>query len=337
MNNFLYNQPFQLESGQLLPSISIEYYTYGKLNQNKSNVVWICHALTANADVADWWSGFVGQGKIFDPAEYFIVCANFLGSVYGTTGPLSINAATGQPFFSSFPFITIRDMVQAHILLKQHLGICNIFLMVGGSMGGFQALEWSVIEKDCIKNLFLSATAAAESAWGIAIHSAQRLAIQADASWNEPAADAGRNGLKAARAIGLLSYRNYNILVEKQTDEDVNKLDDFKATSYINYQGNKLTNRFNAYSYWLLTKAMDTHNLARGRAQNVNDVLATIQAKTIVVGISSDLLCPFIEQQHLAENIPNATLVQIDSPYGHDGFIVEAEKISVHLKDWLKR
>ena len=337
MNNFHYDQPFQLEGGAVLPSLNVTYHTYGTLNDDKSNVVWICHALTANSDAADWWKGIVGEGYILDPEKYFIVCANILGSTYGTTGPLSINPVTSQPYYSTFPFITIRDMVNAHILLRNHLGIKNIYLLAGGSMGGYQAMEWCIMEKNRIENLFLIATSPAESAWGIAVHASQRLAIEADITWNEPNPQAGQRGLKAARAVGLLSYRNYSILVEKQTDTDVNKLDDYKAASYINYQGNKLVNRFNAYSYWLLTKAMDSHHLARGRAANVEEVLATFPQRSLIIGISSDILCPIIEQEHLAQFIPNATLVKIDSPYGHDGFIVEWQKITEHLKNWLAR
>lgn len=337
MQTFGFDGAFRLESGEVLPSVTIGYHTYGTFDPNKSKVVWICHALTANSDAADWWKGMVGENCIFDPAEYFVVCANILGSCYGTSGPLSINTTTGQPYYSSFPFVTIRDMVQAHILLRKHLQIETIHLLVGGSMGGYQALEWGLIEPGRIERLFITATSAAESAWGIAIHTAQRLAIEADSTWKNPAPDAGNKGLKAARAIGLLSYRNFEILTEKQTDTDVNKVDHFRASSYINYQGDKLVKRFNAYSYWLLTKAMDSHNIARGRSSHPIEVLQTIQQPTLVIGISSDILCPMHEQQIIAQNIPNATLIEIDSPYGHDGFIVEWEIISSHLRNWLKK
>src|SRR6185369_13655701 len=148
-----------------------------------------------------------------------------------------------------------RDMVKAHILLRKHLGISSIYLLMGGSMGGYQALEWSVMEKNIINRLFLLATSPTESAWGIAVHTTQRLAIEADATWQQDTPHAGEKGLKAARAIGILTYRNYGILVQKQTDPDTEKIDQYRAASYINYQGDKLVKRFNAYSYWLLTKA----------------------------------------------------------------------------------
>lgn len=332
MEFFHYDNPFELESGQTLPGITIAYCTYGNPGDK---VVWVCHALTANAEVARWWPGLIGENHCIDPGKYFIVCANILGSCYGTTGPLSINPLTQEPYYSSFPMISIRDMVKAHILLRKHLGIDKIHLLMGGSMGGYQAMEWSVIEKDIISNLFLIATSATESAWGIAVHTAQRLAIEADASWQDPSPDGGKKGLKAARAIGILTYRNYGILIRKQTDPDAEKLDHYKASSYVNYQGDKLVNRFNAYCYWLLTKAMDSHHLARGRG-NLESVLNSIHQRTLVMGINSDILCPVEEQRFIAGNLPHASLIEIDSAYGHDGFMVEAEKISLHLGKWLE-
>ncbi|MCW3107943.1 MAG: homoserine acetyltransferase [Segetibacter sp.] len=335
MNYLNSNIPFETECGATISNLTIAYNTYGKLNAEKNNVVWVCHALTSNSAVTDWWPGVVGDNCVIDPSKYFIVCANILGSCYGTTGPISINPATGKPYFNEFPMITIRDMVKAHILLRQHLGIENIYLLMAGSMGGYQALEWCVMENERIQNLFLITTSAAESAWGIAIHTAQRLAIEADNTWTNESLEAGKNGLKAARAIGLLTYRNYKILVEKQTDKDPEKIDNFRASSYITYQGEKLVSRFNAQSYWLLTKAMDSHNLARGRNKSQEQVLQSMLQKTLIIGISSDLLCPVEEQKHIADNMPNTTYIEIDSSYGHDGFLIEYEKISKHILNWL--
>jgi homoserine O-acetyltransferase len=336
MQYFHSTEPFKLESGETLPGISIAYHTYGSFIQGKSRVVWACHALTANSDAALWWPGLIGAGCEINPEAYFIVCANILGSCYGTTGPLSRKAATGEPYFTSFPVITIRDIVRAHILLRQYLGIDKIHLLMGGSMGGYQVLEWAVMEKQQIENLFVVATSAKESAWGIAVHAAQRLAIEADGSWRDQHPSAGKNGLKAARATGILTYRNYGILVRKQTDTDTEKMDDYKAASYVNYQGDKLARRFNAYSYWLLTKTMDSHHLARGRGKKLEDILSGILQPILIMGINSDILCPVEEQRYLAAHLPNASLVEIDSAYGHDGFLVEAEKISSHLAEWLK-
>jgi homoserine O-acetyltransferase/O-succinyltransferase len=337
MEYFEYKQSFELECGETLPGIIIAYNTYGKLNAAQDNVVWVCHALTANSDAADWWKGLIGSNCLIDPEKYFIVCANILGSCYGTTGPLSVDDKTGKPYYSSFPTITIRDMVKAHMHLREHLGIQQIYLLMGGSMGGYQILEWCIMEKEMIQNIFLVGTSATESAWGIAVHTAQRLAIEADATWKDHSADAGKKGLKAARAIGMLSYRNYGILVQKQTDPDKEKIDDYKASSYINHQGEKLMNRFNAFSYWLLTKAMDSHHIARGRSQSTENVLKNISQKALIIGIDSDILCPLEEQRFLAQHLPNAKLVEIDSAYGHDGFMVETEKISRVLKEWIDK
>ena len=336
MKRFEHHHPFTLENGQQLPSLTIAYHTYGTLNAEKNNVIWICHALTANSDAADWWQGVVGSGCVINPERYFIVCANILGSCYGTTGPLSINPVSGKPWLHQFPLITIRDMVNAHILLRQHLGIDHIHLLMGGSMGAYQALEWSIMEKSRIRNLFLLATSPTESAWGIAVHATQRLAIEADCTWQQDVPEAGQKGLKAARAIGMLTYRNYGIMVQKQTDPDTEKLDNYRAASYINYQGEKLVKRFNAYSYWLLTKAMDSHHIGRGRGGDVEVMLQSIKQPTLLIGISSDILCPLEEQRHMQQHLADCELVEIDSAYGHDGFMVEVQKISEVLKSWLE-
>jgi homoserine O-acetyltransferase len=335
MEVFNYNEPFELENGNILPQLSIAYHTYGELNSNKSNVIWVCHALTANSDAEAWWPGVVGKRGFADPSKYFIVCANILGSCYGSTGPLAIDPLTDQLYFSSFPTVTIRDMVNAHILLRRHLGIDKVHLLMGGSMGGYQALEWCAMENDVIENLFVIGTSATESAWGIAVHTSQRMAIEADSTWKDHDKNAGQRGLKAARAIGVITYRNYGILVGKQTDPDSEKLDNYKASSYIIYQGDKLVSRFNAYSYWLLTKSMDSHHLGRRRGGKPEKVLQNFKQKTLIIGIATDILCPLREQEFLAEHIPNSTLLKIDSPYGHDGFITEATKISQAIKEWL--
>ena len=332
---FRYTKPFELECGEQLPALEIVYHTYGKLNADKSNVVWVCHALTANSDCGDWWKSIIGNGKILDPETYFIICANIIGSCYGTTGPLSVNPLTGNTYYGAFPMVTIRDMVNAHILLRTALGINTINIGIAGSMGAYQLMEWAYIEKQLFTNLVMLSTSARESAWGIAIHTAQRLAIAADCTWNTPNANAGINGLKAARAIGMLTYRNYDAFGKTQTDTD-NKIDNFKASSYINYQGDKLAQRFNAYSYWILSKSMDSHNTARNRG-TMEEVLKQITSKALLIGIASDILCPAIEQQYLAQHLANAIYREIDSPYGHDGFLIEGEKVSSLLKNFLQQ
>ncbi|RYZ47394.1 MAG: homoserine O-acetyltransferase [Sphingobacteriales bacterium] len=332
---FTTNEAFVFENGQSLPSITIAYSTLGTLNAAKDNVVWVCHALTANASADDWWSGIVGTDSPINPEQHYIVCANIIGSCYGSTGPLSNDPASGKPYYQAFPDVTIRDMVQAHQLLREHLGIERIHILAGGSMGGYQVLEWAIMEPHRIGNLFLLATSAAESAWGIAIHTTQRLAIEADQTFGEARPDAGAKGLKAARAVGLLTYRNYALMVQQQSDDDADKRSDFKASSYINYQGDKLVARFNAYSYHTLTQAMDSHNIARGRATTAAAMLAGMQQPTLLIAISSDILCPPQEQWFMAEHLPHCQCVEIDSQYGHDGFLVESGKIGAVLREWM--
>jgi homoserine O-acetyltransferase len=336
LQEYKYTGNLILENEGALAQPTIAYCTYGQLNDKKDNVIWVCHALTANADAADWWPGMIGAGCVLNTDQYFVVCANIIGSCYGSTGPLSIAPKVGKPYYHHFPQITVRDMVGAHILLRQHLGIDSIYLLAGGSMGGYQALEWARMETDVIQHLFLIATSSAESAWGIAIHTAQRLAIEADASWKTETETAGAKGLKAARAIGMLTYRSYESFVQHQTDEDHGKVDDYRASSYIHHQGNKLVARFNAYSYWYLGKAMDSHNLARGNSASVGEALSNLRQPALVMGIDSDMLCPFAEQQFIAANMPNAQLVKIKSVFGHDGFLIEVKKITKYLSSFLK-
>ena len=335
MNYFHYRQPFQLEAGGMLPELTIAYNTYGQLNDKKDNAVWICHALTANSDAESWWKGVVGSHTAIDPSRHFIICANIIGSCYGSTGPLSVNSTTGKPFYSQFPFITIRDIVNAHILLRNYLNVDTIQLLMGGSMGGYQALEWALMEPEKIQQLFLIATSARETSWGIAIHTTQRLAIETDATWNLPLENAAQKGLKTARAIGMLTYRSYDTYRITQSESDINKLDQFKASSYMHHQGNKLVSRFNAYSYWFLTRALDSHNIARNRTATIEEALQRIKQRALIISISSDILCPVPEMELLAQNIPDNSFHIIHSDYGHDGFLVETEVITSFLRKWI--
>lgn len=323
---YQHQQPIILENGTVLQKLYVAFHTYGLLNEEKNNVIWICHALTANSDVADWWPGMVGEGLTFDTTTNFVVCANILGSCYGTN-------ADGLVKEDELPqLITIRDMVQVHILLRKYLGINKISLLIGGSMGGYQALEWTLTEPEIVQKQAIMVASAAESAWGIAIHTAQRLAIEADATWLKKGG--GTNGIKAARAFGMVSYRTYNQYLKTQTDT-TDKTDGFRATSYIVHQGNKLAQRFDARHYWLLTKSMDSHNIARGRGGDVTKVLQSIKQPSLVVGISSDILCPVVEQKSLAEHLPDSKLYIIDSDFGHDGFLTETKKVGIILRNWL--
>lgn len=318
---------FILESGGILPEVEIAYHTYGNFVSGKSKVVWVCHALTANSDVFDWWKGLFGKNDFYNPDDYFIVCDNILGSCYGTTGATSINPETRNPFFLNFPLITVRDMVKAKQQLAAHLGIEKIHTVIGGSLGGQQALEWSIMEPERIEHLVVIAAGAKASPWGIAFRETQRMALETDVTFRTESLNAGQNGLKTARAIGLLSYRNYRAYSQSQSEETSEKINDFRASSYQNYQGEKLMKRFNAHVYWYLSKAMDTHNVARGR-KSVTHALASVKAKTLALAIESDILFPPEEQQFIAEHISDAVFRKIDSLYGHDGFLLETKQIA---------
>lgn len=317
----------------MLPELTLAYHAYGQLNEAGDNVVWICHALTGSSDAADWWSGLVGEGKLFDPRRQFIVCANVPGSAYGSTSALSVNPATGEPYFHEFPLITTSDVARALDLLRVVLGIDKIHTCIGGSLGGQQAVEWAIQRPELIENLILVATNAQMSPWGVAFNEAQRMAIAADATWPLPHPDAGRNGMKAARAMALLSYRNYDTYRLTQSRQGEEKLEDYRATTYQQYQGEKLARRFNAFAYWALTKLMDSHDVGRGRG-GLEAALSQIKARTLVLGIRSDVLFPVEEQVFLKDHIPGAEFTEIDSLYGHDGFLIENELMTKAIRVW---
>lgn len=324
-------QPLPLECGGALPGVQITYHTYGTLSATHDNVVWVCHALTANSDAVDWWPGLVGQGHYFDPADWFIVCANVLGSCYGTTGPATPLPPHNRPLYQAFPRLTVRDLVAAHEQLRQHLGLTKIHTVIGGSLGGQQAVEWAVQQPELFEHLVLLATNARHSPWGIAFNEAQRLAIQADCTYEGGGADGGQAGLRAARAVALLSYRSYDAYGRTQAEPADDALPAFyRASSYQQYQGDKLVARFNAYSYVTLSQIMDSHHVGRGRG-GIEAALARVQARTLVLGITSDVLFPVSEQQELARLIPGAMYAEMDSPYGHDGFLIETAQITHFL------
>ncbi|MBB6235823.1 homoserine O-acetyltransferase [Pedobacter sp. AK013] len=334
-STYSYNKQFKLESGKKIRNLQIAYQTYGKLNANKDNVIWVCHALTANADVFEWWEGLFGQNALFNPEEHYIVCANVLGSHYGSTNPLSINPVTGLPYYLSFPQFTIRDLVSAHQLLASYLGIDYIKLLIGGSLGGQQAVEWSISEPSKIENLILIATNAAHSPWGIAFNESQRMAITTDRTFYANQPNGGSKGLKTARSIALLSYRTYSAYGNTQVESVNDKTDNFRSSSYQNYQGEKLINRFNAYSYYYLTKAMDSHNVGRNR-KSIADALKLITANTLVIGIENDVLFPLSEQKFLADHIPGAEFSALHSDYGHDGFLIETDALTNIIGNFIK-
>lgn len=335
-HTFHFNDIFELESGEKLSSFQLKFATVGTLNEERTNAVWVCHALTGSADFTDWWGGLFSPDGPFDPAKHFIICANLLGGCYGSTGPLSNVPNTNRTYYHDFPTLTNRDVVRAFDLLRLELKIRKVHALIGGSLGGQQVLEWAILQPQIFEHIIPIACNAFHSPWGIAFNEAQRLAIEADPTWKESDARAGMEGLKAARAIGMISYRHYNTYGQTQSEKTTDKIDNFRAATYQRYQGEKLANRFNAFTYWLLSKMMDSHNVGRNRT-SVENGLKQIQAKTLVVGIESDILFPLSEQQFLAQHIPNATLEVITSNYGHDGFLVEFDQLKKIITHYLNK
>ncbi len=328
--------PFPLELGGELPELEIAYDTYGELSPEKDNVVWVCHALTANSDVADWWPHTVEGGGFLDPSKWFVVCANIIGSHYGSTGPLSVNPATGLPYYSSFPLLTIRDMARAHAILADALGIGKINTLVGSSVGGFQALEWITGDPERFGRLVLIATDAKASPWTIAIDHTQRMAILADPTYGEENPQAGMKGLAAARAIGLLTYRGPEGYNTQQDLPEADMTTPHRASTYQEHQGEKLCRRFNAYSYMTILDAFDTHDVGRGRG-GIETALRRISCPSLVVGITSDIVFTPAEQRQLATMIPGAEYREIDSPLGHDGFLVEYRQLNAILNQFMRK
>ncbi|MCD7962012.1 MAG: homoserine O-acetyltransferase [Rikenellaceae bacterium] len=334
---FKYDKPFTLENGEVITDLTIAYHTFGRLKPGKNNVIWVCHALTANSEVADWWPNTVKAKKFLDPGKYFTISANIIGSHYGTTGPLDINPKTGEPYYESFPFITIRDMVRAHILLAEELGIKSVRAMIGSSIGGFQAMEWAIMQPDFMQRLVLIATSAKSQPWTIALNESQRMAIEVDPSYGQNDPEAGKKGMRVSRSIGLLSYRGSMAYNETQQENDnLYKLTGFRAATYQQYQGDKLCRRFNAYSYYRLSQAFDSHNVGRFRG-GVETALGMIKARTVVIGISSDIILPVCEQIFLYRHIPDSEIYIITSDFGHDGFLVEHEKLNDILKPFVDK
>jgi homoserine O-acetyltransferase len=336
MKTLKFEDRFITETGAILPGLEIAYNTYGTLNKSADNVIWICHALTANSDVGAWWPGMVGEGLLFDPNRYFIVCANVLGSCYGTTGPASVNPGTGRPWLRDFPLITVRDLVNVHEILRTHLGIKRIHSIIGASIGGYQALEYTIMFPELIRRLILLASGAKQTPWALAFSESMRLAMEADPTFSNGDPEGGKKGLKAARSIALISYRTVAAYNQTQKEEDDEKLTSFKAATYQAYQGDKLVKRFNPHSYWCLTCLSDTHNIGRRRGGVIN-ALKNIKAEVLCVGIKSDLLFPTDEQKLIASNIENAEYVEIDSFYGHDGFLIETDLVTNVVRNfWAK-
>lgn len=329
---------FDFEAGGHLDSLDMVYYTPDRERRPGEKVVWVCHALTGNANPADWWPTMLGEGRIFDPDKMYIVCSAMLCSPYGLCGPATINPATGKPYLLDFPRTTVRDIVRANILVRKHLGIDHIDLMLGPSIGGFQTLEWVIMEPDVMDKAVFLATSVRAAPYLTAFNESQRMAIRADQTFFEAKdINGGRAGLECARSIALISYRSILGYNTTQSEPDDDTLFADRAASYQRYQGEKLVKRgFDAYSYWYLTYALDSMNIGRGRG-GVPNALKSIKADCTVISITSDQLFPPGQLRETAEILPHASYYEINSIYGHDGFLIENTQLAPVLSPLLNK
>ena len=327
---YTHNDIFEFEAGGSLSGLKVVYHCSERAWQKDDDrkVIWICHALTANSDAEDWWPELVGPGKLFDTEKYFVVCTNMLGSAYGSSGPSSMNPETGAPYYLDFPKITVRDIVRANDLVRRHLGIDRIDFMVGGSIGGFQSIEWSIMEPEVIDKAVYIACGARVTPWLTAFNESMRMALEADPTFRECASlKGGEAGLRCARSIALISYRSYEGYNSTQWEKDEDCLFADRSGSYQRYQGKKLSDRFDAYSYWYLCGSVDSNNVGRGRG-GVEKALGSIRTECTVIGIDSDRLFPVEEQKFIASCIPGAVYHEITSKFGHDGFLLENDQLT---------
>lgn len=329
------DEPFALEGGGALPHVRIAYRTWGRPQRNATLV---CHALTGSADADDWWADLFGAGRALDPERDFIVCANVLGGCYGTTGPTSRADGAFEPYGSSFPAVTIRDIVRLQALLLDHLGVEVLDLVVGGSMGGMQALEWPLLFPDRVRAIAPIAVGPTQSAWGVALSEAQRQAIKADANFaggRYPLGAGPTQGLAAARSMAMISYRSPHNFDTRfgRGDDDTGTFD---VQSYLRYQGEKLVNRFDANTYLTLVDAMDSHDVGRGRG-STEEALDSIGQPALVISVSSDGLYPASEVAAMAGRLPGGELAEIDAPHGHDAFLIRIDEVNGLLVDFIDR
>jgi homoserine O-acetyltransferase/O-succinyltransferase len=344
--------PLGLEYGVTLTQVAVSYETYGELNAKGDNAILICHALTGSAHAAGryqreavpgWWDPMIGPGKPVDTRRYFVVCSNVFGGCYGTTGPTSLNPETGHPYRLDFPRYTIRDMVTVQKRLIDSLGISSLAAVIGGSMGGMQVLEWACMYPELVRSIVPIAIGARHSAWAIGLNAVARRAIMSDPDWQggdysfeaQP-----ERGLGLARAIAMLSYRSMESLESKfgrQRISDARTVldDSFEIQSYLSYQGVKLVKRFDANTYLYLTSAMDDYDITDGRGR-LSEVLRGLTMPALVMGINSDVLYPESEQRELVSHLPKAQYVRINSPHGHDAFLIEFPQVAVRVRRFLE-
>jgi homoserine O-acetyltransferase len=353
------NNPLQLQYGGVLENVAVAFETYGELNATGDNAILICHALTGSAhaagihdrgpatartesEVPGWWDPLIGPGKPIDTRKHLVICSNVLGGCYGTTGPTSINPHTGSAYRLDFPRYTIRDMVAVQKRLIDKLGITSLKAVIGGSMGGMQVLEWACMYPGIVRSVVPIAIGARHSAWAIGLNEVARRAITSDPAWeggHYPLDRQPEVGLGLARAIAMLSYRSVDSLESKFGRERVNASRDllgvsFSIENYLSYQGVKLVKRFDANTYLYITRAMDDYDLAEERGR-LSEVLGNLRMPALVMGITSDVLYPETEQKHLMEHLPNAEYACINSPHGHDAFLIEFPQVAVRLRRFL--
>ena len=329
---------FVLESGEVLRDVDIAYRTWGDPANAAEHAVLICHALTGSADVEAWWPNIIGEGRAFDPARDYVICANILGSCYGTTGPVSIKPGTAERYRADFPRISVRDMVELERTLLDELDVRFVELVTGPSLGGMQALEWALMYPERIGSIVPIGVGGRHSPWCIGISEAQRAAIAADPNWNGGfySDDATPDkGLAAARMMAICTYRSWQSFNERfgreRRDDDL-----YQVQSYLRHQGAKINERFDANTYVTLTQAMHTHDLGRGRGP-YEEALARIAQPALVVSVSSDVLYPPEEQRLLADHLPNAQYEILDCPHGHDGFLIETETLGAMITRFRER
>ncbi len=353
------NAPLRLESGQLIAPLSIAYQTYGTLNADKSNAILICHALTGDQHVANvhpvtgkpgWWDALVGPGKPVDTNLFFVICPNILGGCMGSTGPASLNPKTGKPFGLDFPVITIGDMVDAQVRLIDHLGIGELFSVIGGSMGGMQVLEWAARQKGRVATAIPIATAAWHSAQNIAFHEVGRQAVMADPEWR-----AGnyyehgvvpKNGLSVARMAAHITYLSEKALqgkfgrnLQDRTARSFSFDADFKIESYLRHQGSTFVDRFDANSYLYITRAMDYFDLEGAHGGKLANAFTGTGTQFCVVSFTSDWLYPTRDSKAIVKALnavaANVSFVEIESDKGHDAFLLEEPEFHATVRGFL--
>lgn len=330
---------FEFEDGSVIPNAEIVFQSWGRLNEAGDNAVIVCHTLTGNTNVSDWWGGLLGPGKTLDTDRYFILCASVVGSPYGGLSPLTIDPQTEKAYGPDFPTVTVRDTVRLHRYLLDELAITGVVFAIGASLGAMHALEWALAD-DRIHAIVPIAAGAQHSAWGIGWSEAQRQCIFADPKWKggryDPD-DPPTAGLANARMVAMLSYRCGPAYGERfgRRMMSTNGETIFDMASYLRYQGEKLVSRFDANCYVSLTRQMNSHDVGRDR-NGVAEALGSLSHPALVIGITSDILYPVEEQEELVSHLPNGRLEIIDAPHGHDSFLIEVEELNRVVRRWVE-